>query len=32
MDIIALDYDFWFEIGRADNALDPDETPETAWP
>lgn len=27
VDIVALDFDFWFEIGRADDALEPGETP-----
>jgi hypothetical protein len=25
--IVALDYDFWYEIGRADGDLEPGETP-----
>ncbi|GAB3032733.1 hypothetical protein GCM10027285_14400 [Oleiagrimonas citrea] len=28
VDIIALDYDFWYEIGKADDQLEPDETPQ----
>lgn len=27
VDIVGLDVDFWYEIARADDALDPDESP-----
>ena len=26
--IVKLDYDFWYEMGKADGDLEPDETPE----
>ena len=27
VDIVALDYDFWFNLAQADDTLDPDEEP-----
>lgn len=27
VDIVGLPYDFWFELAKADDQLDPDETP-----
>jgi hypothetical protein len=26
--VVLLDYDFWYEIGKADDRLDPDERPQ----
>ncbi|TYT26470.1 hypothetical protein FZO89_09490 [Luteimonas viscosa] len=28
VDIVALDYDYWYKLGEADCALEPGETPE----
>jgi len=27
VDVVALDFDFWYEVGRADDALEPAEEP-----
>lgn len=32
VDVIALDFDFWFEIGRADDRLEPGEVPQPLGP
>ena len=28
VDVVGLDFDFWYEIGRADDQLEPDEMPQ----
>ncbi|MBK7951771.1 MAG: hypothetical protein IPK00_24155 [Deltaproteobacteria bacterium] len=32
VDIIGLDYDFWYQIGKADDQLEPGEEPEALSP
>ena len=28
VDIVSLNYDFWYELGKADDQLEPDEVPQ----
>jgi hypothetical protein len=32
VDVVALDYDFWYEIGKADDQLEPGEQPQPLGP
>ena len=32
VDIVSLNYDFWYELGKADDQLEPDDEPQTMNP